>query len=165
MGWIAITKDFQLLREYNEDGTHSGLGRPVEAGNKNELIIVGAIEYNHSVAVDLVNGLIAIDFTSIGVQNGTIELDNPKVVFTICEETNIVGEYAHRKPGKPDKDGNYLITYSPMIFRPIWFNRMLTTLGGAIIVVGAQTTTPKSQGRKNVKKIVSLFPDGRIGIS
>lgn len=166
MGWFAITKEYKILRE--EEGItedNPGGGRPVDAGNNNELLAIGASEYGHSIAVDLVNGVIALDFDSIGVQNGTIELTNTKFAFSICEETNIVGEFQHRKTTRPNKAGDYLITYEPIIFRPIWFNRMISTLPGPVIVIGAQTTTPKEQGRRNIKKIVSLFPDGRVGIS
>jgi len=166
MGWLAITSQYKLLKE--EDGIteeNPGGGRPVDAGNNGELLAVGAQEYGHSVLIDLVDGVITIDFDSIGIQNGTIEVSNPRFVFSICEETSIVGEYKHRKTTKPDKTGNYTIIYDPMVFRPIWFNRIISTLPGAVVVVGAQTTTPSAQGRRNIKKIVSLFPDGRVGLS
>jgi hypothetical protein len=166
MGWLAITRKNEIIRE--GDGiteSNPGGGRPVDAGNNNELIVVGAEEYGHKVAIDLVNGVVALDFDSIGVQNGTIELTNARFIFSICEETNIVGEFKHRRTSKPDKAGNYTIDYEPLIFRPIWFNRMISTLPGPVIVIGAQVTTPKEQGRRNIKKMVSLFPDGRVGIS
>lgn len=165
MGWIAITRDYKILRE--EEGItedNPGGGRPVQLGIDNELLIVGAQAYGNSVAVDLVNGQVAIGWDTIGVQNGTIEI-NPKFVFSLCEETNILGEYQHTKKTKPDKAGNYFIDYQPMIFRPIWFNRVISTLPAPVVVIGAQVTTPKEQGRKNIKKMVSLFPDGRLGIS
>ena len=166
MGWIAITKEYQVLRE--EDGiteNNPGGGRPVELGNEGGLLVAGVAGNGHSVAVDLVNGVIAIDYESLGVQNQSIELAGAKFIFSICEETNIIGEYKHRKTTKPDKEGNYFINYEPMIFRPIWFTRNISTLPGPVFVMGAQATTPKEQGKRNIKKIVSLFPDGRIGIS
>jgi hypothetical protein len=116
------------------------------------------------VAVDLVNGSIALDWTRLGVQNGSVELENPKIVFSICEETNIVGEFLHRVESEVAENGGYTIDYQPMIWRPIWFKRHVSTLPGPVIVVGAQTTTPKDQGGRNVKKLISLYPDGRIGI-
>lgn len=164
-GWFAITKDDKLLREVDgitED--NPGGGRPVELGNDGGLKICGVVGYGHSVAVDLINGQIALGFDTLGIQNGTVEI-NPSFVFSICEETNIVGEYKHRKTTKPKKNGDYLITYEDLVFRPIWFNRNISTLPGPVIVIGAQTTTPREQGKRNIKKIVSLFPDGRIGIS
>lgn len=166
MGWIAITKENKILRE--EDGItedNPGGGRPVDLGNENKLLVIAAKEYGHSVAIDLVNGVIALDFEDLGVQNGTIELHNAKAIFTICEETNIVGEFKHRKTTRPKKNGDYLITYEDMVFRPIWFTRHISALPAPIIVIGAQTTTPSEQGKRNIKKIVSLYPDGRIGIS
>lgn len=166
MGWIAITKQHQFLRE--EDGiteANPGGGRPVQLGIDGGLIVAGDEAYGHKIAVDLVGGVVAIDYDTIGVQNGTIELSGAKLVFSICDETNIVGEFQHIKTTKPDKAGNYLITYEPMVFRPIWFRRNISTLPGPVIVIGAQTTTPKGQGKKNIKRMVSLFPDGRIGIS
>jgi len=166
MGWLAITKDFKVLRE--EDGItedNPGGGRPVELGNNGGLIVCAVEGNGHKVAVDLIHGVIFIDYDRIGVQNGTIEIENTKTFFSICEETNIVGEFKHIKKTRPDKAGNYLITYEDMIFRPIWFTRNISTLPGPVFVVGAQTTTPKEQGHRNIKKIVSLFPDGRIGIS
>lgn len=164
-GWFAITKDFKILRE-SEGITkdNPGGGRPVALGNEDGLRVCGASAYGHTVAIDLINGVIALDFDNLGIQNETIEI-NPKVAFSICEETNVVGEFKHRKTTKPKKNGDYLITYEDMIFRPIWFNRIISTLPGPVVVIGAQTTTPREQGKRNIKKIISLFPDGRIGIS
>jgi len=166
MGWLAITKDFKILRE--EDGItedNPGGGRPVELGNTGGLRLCAVEGNGHKVAVDLINGVIAVDYDRLGVQNETIELENANLIFSICEETNIVGEFKHRKTTRPDKAGNFFITYEDMVFRPIWFTRNISTLPGPVLVVGAQTTTPKEQGRRNIKKIVSLFPDGRVGIS
>lgn len=165
-GWFAITKDYKFIAEWQgitED--NPGGGRPVELGNSGGLIVCGVVGNGHQVAVDLINGQIALGFDRVGVQNGTIELDNLKLIFSICEETNILGEMKHRKTTKPDKKGDYFITYDPMIFRPIWFTRQINTLPGPVYVIGAQTTTPREMGRRNIKKMVSLFPDGRVGIS
>lgn len=166
MGWLAITKDSKILRE--EEGItedNPGGGRPVELGNEGGLLAIGVEGNGHKVAIDLTHGLVAIDYETLGVQNGTVELGSPKLIFSICEETNIVAEYQHRKTTRPKKNGDYFIEYSPMEFRPIWFTRHISTLPGPVLVVGAQTTTPREQGRRNIKKIISLFPDGRIGIS
>ena len=165
MGWVAITRDGRLLREINEDGSPSGQGRPVQMGLDNELRVVAADEYGHSVAVDLDSGVIAIDYTRLAIQNGTVEIDGTKAYLWICEETNIVGEYKERITTDPDEIGNYLIDYKPIIWRPIWFNRMISTLPGAVVVIGAQTTLPKDLGGHNIQKMVSLFPDGRVGIA
>lgn len=170
MGWFAVTKDKVYVRE--DEGLDAwrekvpGLeGRPVDLGNNGGLLIAGEEEYGHKVAVDLVKGIIVIDFDSLDIQGGNIAVDNPRAILYMCEETNILGEFQHRKTTKPDKQGNYLITYDPMIFRPIWFRRHISTLPGPVVVMGAQTTTPSDQGKRNVKKMVSLFPDGRVGIS
>jgi hypothetical protein len=167
MGWIAITRKGELLRE--EDG----LGRPVDAGNNGELIIVAQEDYGRSVAVDLINGIIAIDYESIGVQNGTIELANPKLMFWICDETNIVGELKHVEqiftPAVAE-DGSDSFVRTDILhdlqWRPIWFTRHTNTLLGSfqVKVIGAQVTLPEEYNGKNVKRLVSIFSDGRIGI-
>lgn len=168
--WKAITRDGQLLSEAD------GIGRPVDLGNEGGLVVIAEEEFGKKVAVDLVNGAIAFDYDSLGIQNGTIELDNPKVIVMICEETNVVGDYRHleqRFEPSFDKDGNQLYEnnkpvhtrtdyLTPLIWRPIWFTR--TSSGIVTKVIGAQTTTPDMQGARNVKKLVSLFEDGRIGI-
>ena len=164
-GWVAITRAGEFLREYNEDGSGSGMGRPVEAGNNNELRVIATSAYGHSVAVDLDKGLIALDYTRLGLQNGTVEIENVKSFLYICEETAIIGDLQHRYTTEPDEVGTYLITWEDLIWRPIWFNRHISTVNGQVICIGAQTTTPEDQGKRNVKKLVSLFPDGRVGIS
>ena len=98
-GWLAITRDGVLLRENNEDGSPTGQGRPVQMGLDNELKTIAASEYGHSVAVDLINGVIALDFERLGVQNGTVEIEGVRSFLCICEETNIVGEYKERTAG------------------------------------------------------------------
>lgn len=170
MGWIAITRTGDFLRE--EDG----IGRPVEAGNNNELLMVAQEDFGHKVAVDLKNGVIILGYDTLGYQNGTVEVANPGVIFWICEETNIVGEYKHIKQEIVDlrdeegrkvlQDGRYVKVrndiLTDLIWRPIWFTRVIG--GVPTKIIGAQTTTPELQGAKNVKKLVSLFADGRLGI-
>jgi hypothetical protein len=170
MGWIAITKTGELLRE--EDG----IGRPVEAGNNGELIVIAQSDFGHNVAVDLRDGSVYLEYETIGVQNGTPEIANSKIVFYICEETNIVGEYKHltqeivdardengRKilhEGRYFKVRNDILT--DLIWRPIWFTRVIG--GVPTKIIGAQTTTPDMQGARNVKKLISIFADGKLGI-
>lgn len=205
MGWRAVTKDNLFLRE--EDGItpdNPGGGRPMEAGESGTLKCIAEESFGHAVAVDLINGVIAIDYKSpLRVQNGTIELDSPSFLFWILEgETNIVGEYKHRSSifepwfkcaephltamadeGSTNKDepcsegheripllhadGTPIVVKTdyetPITWRPIWFTRM--TNGVPTKVIGAQTTTPDSYGARNVKMMVSLFVDGRVGIS
>lgn len=167
MGWKAITKDGQLLQE---DGN---TGRPVDLGNEGGLIVVAQEDYGHSVAIDLINGVVAYGYKSLGVQNGTIELDSPTFMFHICDETNVVGGLFHleqRFEPHPDTDGNpsYVRTdyTTPLQWRPIWFTRHTSTSLGEVTVkvIGAQVTLPEEYKGKNVKKLISLFDDGRIGI-
>lgn len=170
MGWRAITRNFEELREDEH-------ARPVQAGDEGSLLVIAQEDFGHSVAVDLVNGLIAIDYDYLGIQNNSIELANDKFRFLICDETNIAGEFMHltqelvdfrdengRRVLGPDgryqKVRNDILT--PLIWRPIWFTRW--TNGVPVKVIGAQTTLPEIQGGKNVKKMVMLYPDGRIGI-
>jgi hypothetical protein len=170
MGWRAITRNFEELSEE----TH---GRPVQAGEEGSLLVIAQEDFGRSVAVDLVNGLIAIDYERLGIQNETVELVNDKFRFLICEETNIAGEFMHLEQkvdflhdeygrriigpdGRFQKVRNDILT--PLIWRPIWFTRW--TNGVPVKVIGAQTTLPESQGNKNVKKMVIIYPDGRIGI-
>lgn len=140
-------------------------GRPVDLGNNGGLRLAGGSEYGHTVAVDLRDGILFLDPDNLEIQNGTVSLVNAKAILYMCEETNILGEFKHMKTTKPDKLGYYNIEYFPILFRPIWFNRHISTLPGPVIVIGAQTTTPSHQGKRNIKKMISLFPDGRVGIS
>ncbi len=166
MGWKAITRNLEILAEQNKDGSGTGLGRPVDAGNNNELVAIAQEAYGHSVYVDLDNGVIALDYSDIGIQNDTIEIKDVREVFYICDETNIVGEFLTQTTTEPDESGNVYSTFERLVWRPIWFKRHISTLsGGPVEVIGAQTTLPESQGGGNVKKIVNLYPDGRIGIS
>lgn len=170
MGWIAITRNNEILRE--EDG----IGRPVEAGNNDELLAVAQEDFGHKVLVDLINGAIILEYDTLGVQNGSIEFTGAKVIFLICEETNIVGEYKHLRQEFVDyrdedgrkilQDGRYVKVRNDILtdlqWRPIWFTRVIGGIPTKII--GAQTTTPEIQGAKNVKKLISIFADGRLGI-
>lgn len=164
-GWVAVSRDGRFFSENNPDGTPSGQGRPVQMGIDNELKVVGTSGYGHSVAVDLDNGIIALDWTMLGVQNGSVEIEGARSFLWICDETNILGEYKERIATKPDKQGNYTVDYKDLIWRPIWFNRVISTMPGPVLVIGAQVTLPPDYGGKNMQKIVSLFPDGRVGIS
>lgn len=170
MGWRAFTKDGIILNEEEH-------GRPVQAGEEGNLLAISQEDYGRTVAVDLVNGVIAIDYQRIGIQNSQLEIENPKFIFWICEETNIIGEFRHLRQeivwardenGKRLRDANgngYQVRndiLTPLLWRPIWFTRF--TMGQPTKVIGAQTTTPELQGSRNVKKMVSIFIDGRIGI-
>ncbi len=155
MGWISISKDGEILREE----TH---GRPVAAGDEGKLAVIAQEDYGHKVAIDLHNGIIAIDYEELGWQNGTIELTNPKVFLFICEDTNIGSDLFILEKTEPDKDGWYSDVVTPLTWRPIWFTR--TTAGVPTKVIGAQTTLPPEFGGKNVKAQIMLFADGRIGI-
>lgn len=155
MGWIAVTKDQQILRE----GEH---GRPVDAGNEGNLLFIMQEDYGHKIAIDLVNGVIIAEYEDWGIQNGTVELSNPKAVFYVCDETNIGAELFHIKSTEPDGDGWFTNEYIPLTWRPIWFTRV--TNGDPTKVIGVQTTLPEANGGKNLKKMVSLFSTGAVGI-
>jgi hypothetical protein len=51
---------------------------------------------------------------------------------------------------------------SPIIWRPIWFTRY--TNGMPTKIIGAQTTTPEIEGARNIKKLIMIYADGKIGI-
>lgn len=169
MGWGAIYRTgSQIIRE--EDG----VGRPVDDGNAGELAAIMQEDFGHKIAVDLVNGVVLLEYESVTVSNGSIEFVKPGVFLWICDETNIVGEYQHidKVPmtndqvvaaGRPDGEAGWFINnYTPLRWRPIWFTRY--TSGVPTKCIGAQTTTPEGYGTKNVKKMVSIFADGRLGI-
>lgn len=176
MGWRAIYKDGHEIAEDTPDEEGVIHGRPVQAGEEGQLLIIAQEDYGRSVAVDLVNGIIAIDYEQLNMQNGSVELHNPKFVFWICDETNIVGDLRHVKATFPyarDEDGKRILhegkyvrvrndEHIPLTWRPIWFTRL--TNGVPTKVIGAQTTQPKEMNNKNAKKMVSIFVDGRIGI-
>jgi hypothetical protein len=110
----------------------------------------------------LLNGIVIIGYSDWGIQNGTVELHNPGTVFHICDETNIVGEFMNVTPSEPDEHGNIINTFTPLLWRPIWFTRV--TGGNPTKVIGAQTTLPPEQGGYNVKKLISIFSSGALGI-
>lgn len=169
MGWRAVTKDGEELREE----TH---GRPVQAGEEGNLLVIAQEDFGHNIAIDLIHGVIALDYNSMSVQNGTIELTDTKNFIHICDETSIVGELFHLEQEFVDyrdesgrkviRDGEYVKVrndlLTPLTWRPIWFTRY--TNGIPTKVIGAQTTLPKEYGGKNVKKMISIFADGRLGI-
>ena len=177
MGWRAIYKDgsFRNEDDTNEDGSQKW-GRPVEDGDKGNLLAVAQEDFGHKVAVDLTNGRIAIDYSDITVQNGDLEIHDPIFMYWICDETNIVGDLKHVDTTFPyhrDEDGKRLLhegkfvkvrvdTFRDLEWRPIWFTRI--TDGVPTKCIGAQTTQPKEMGNKNAKTLVSIFIDGRIGI-
>jgi len=172
MGWLAISKNLEKFWE--DDGVH---GRPVDAGEEGKLLIIAQEDFGHKVAVHLLTGTIFLDYENIEIQNGTVDIQNDKVRFVICDETNIAGDFAEltqelvylrddygRKvllnDGRFAQVRNDILT--PLLWRPIWFTRW--TNGMPTKVIGAQTTLPKEQGGKNVKKMISIFADGRLGI-
>lgn len=172
MGWRAIDKQGNETFEDRD-------GRPVQLGEEGNLLVITQEEYHRRVAIDLVNGIIHIDYDSVGVQNGQVEIAGSKISLWICDETNIAGDMyhvEHRLRDHRDEDGKRVLyegrfvqvrddILTPLTWRPIWFTRnTVPSDQGPTKVVGAQTTLPKTQGGKNVKKMVSLFPDGRIGI-
>lgn len=157
MGWIAYHKDGTVT-----DETHHG--RPVQAGENGELKAIIQEDYGHKVALDLINGVILIDYDNIDIQGGNLAVENPRTVLYVCDETNIVGELFSLKKGRPNKDGWFKQRTEPFVWRPIWFTRH-TMPGGVTKVVGLQTTLGIPYKRKNVKKMISLFEDGRIGIA
>lgn len=170
MGWRAINRNLDETREE----TH---GRPVQAGEEGNLLLIAQEDFGHNIAIDLINGVIFIDYEYLQIQNDTIEIANDKARILICDETNIVGELMNLRQELvyfKDEQGRRVITpegrfqmvrndiLTPLIWRPIWFTRW--TNGDPVKVIGAQTTLPPLQGSKNVKKMVMLYPDGRIGV-
>lgn len=160
MGWKAFFKDGTIMSEGVD-------GRPVQAGEEHLLWFITQEDYGHKVLVDLINGVIVLDYEGeITTQNSTVEIHNPKSILYVCDETNIVGELVEvtRARGRATKEGVVKQNITPIKWRPIWFSRV--TMGaGTTKVIGLQTTTGKTYGNKNIKKIISLFPDGRVGIN
>ncbi len=179
MGWRSIAKDGEIRYEGHENPELGG--RPVAQGEEGNLLFIEQEDYGHRVGIDLRVAVILIDYDAPAtMQNGTLEITNPKTVLYMTDETSIVGEMANRETKrvlKRDEKGrkmrdedNKLIeieeyTFHPLTFRPIWFSRHISTLPAPVKVIGVQVTLPESQGGKNVQKMVSLYPDGRIGIS
>jgi hypothetical protein len=170
MGWRAIYRD-------GTERVEGVDGRPVQDGEDGKLLVITQEDFGHKIAVDLVNGVIAIDYEEVRRdRNGDLEVVNPRMSFWICDETNIVGDLAHLSSTLVDwrdedgrkviRDGRFIQvrndTLTPLTWRPIWFTRM--TNGMPTKVIGAQTTMPKEQAEKNAKKMVMLFEDGRLGI-
>lgn len=170
MGWRAIYKNGEEKREETD-------GRPVQDGDDGKLLVIAQEDAGHTVAVDLINGIIHLEYDMLDYHDGQVDIVGSKIKFWICEETNIVGllygikqefvdyrdEYG-RKRLNPDgtwaKVRNDIII--PIKWRPIWFTRM--TNGDPTKIIGAQTTTPPDLGGRNVKKMVSIFSNGDIGI-
>jgi len=134
----------------------------VQAGEEGNLKFILQEDFNQKVAVDLINGVIIVGYDDWGIQNGTVELQNPRTVFYICDETNIAGGLFNMETSEPDKDGWVINNITPLVWRPIWFTRV--TAGQPTKVIGAQTTLPKEFGGKNVKKMISIFESGSLGI-
>ena len=155
MGWISYHKDGTVLNE----GEH---GRPVQAGEEGQLSFIVQEDFGHKVAVDLLNGVILIDYDEVDAQGGNIAVSNPKVVLYVCDETNIIADLFGVHKSRPNKEGWFKQTTIPFKWRPIWFTRM--TNGVPTKVIGVQTTLGTPYKRKNIKKLVSLFSDGRLGI-
>jgi hypothetical protein len=176
MGWIAITKNRETYREGDPNPEFGG--RPVAKGEEGSLAVIAQEDFGHKVAVDLFLGVIIIGYDSIGEQNGQVEVSNPGTMLWICDETNIAGELMNMEteyiPYEDEKGRRYIDpgtkevinvrndTLIPLVWRPIWFTRL--TNGIPTKVIGAQTTLPPEYTGKNVKKMVSLFADGRLGI-
>lgn len=140
----------------------------MEQGEKGNLAIIAQEDYLHSVAVDLIAGRIIFGYEELSVDPETKEINikNPKYVMSICDETNRVHDLFWTDESKPDKKGDVFREYRPIEWRPIWFSRTTMSAVGTIVVkvIGAQTTLPPEFGGKNVKKLISLFPDNTIGI-
>lgn len=178
MGWRSISKTGEIRYEGHEDPELGG--RPVAQGEEGNLLFIEQEDYGHRVGVDLRVGVILIDYDSpVNIQNGTIEISGWKTAFWVADETNIVGEMAHvqstfelkrDEKGRKmrDEKGKLIQTktdvLTPLVFRPIWFSRYISTLPAPIKVIGVQTTLPEVQGGQNVKKMVIIYPDTRLGI-
>lgn len=166
MGWKAFYKDGTILSEEFD-------GRPVQAGEEGKLALITQEDYGNKIALDLINGVIIIGYDSAGTQNGSVEIANPGFILYICDETNMLSEIFD-VDNTPDAEGWYTSLIIPLEWRPIWFTRMSnaadpvkviglqTTL--PVKVIGVQTTLPENFGGKNIKKLISLFSTGKIGI-
>lgn len=177
MGWRSISKTGEVRYENNPDPVLGG--RPVDQGEEGGLLVIEQSDFGHRVAVDLVHGIILIDYEEdITIQGTSLEAKNPKTVLFACDDTNLMYEYKHLSQevvlardekgrkihddmGKLVKVRNDILT--DLTFRPIWFTRF--TNGIPTKVIGLQTTTPAEMGGRNVKLLVMLFADGKIGIS
>lgn len=155
MGWRAFTKEGEETREE----TH---GRPVQAGEEGNLLAIAQEDFGHKICIDLQNGVILLDYENLGVQNGSLEIEGQKYVLFICDDTNIGADMVHRERTKVDAQGWFSEEEVPLVWRPIWFTRY--TNGIPTKVIGAQTTLPEEFGGHNIKKMIMLYADGRIGI-
>lgn len=178
MGWTSISKDGEIRYEGHPDPNLGG--RPVQQGEEGNLLAIIQEDYGHKVIIDLVNAVIGIDPETWEFQNGKFYIHNPKILLFVADDTNIVGEMANleqRFDIKRDEKGRKMRDESgklikvrtdilhPLVMRPIWFTRHINTLPEPIKVVGLQVTLPEIQGGHNVKKMIMLYPDGRMGIS
>jgi hypothetical protein len=177
MGWRSISKTGEIRYEGHPDPELGG--RPVDQGEEGALLVIEQSDFGHRVCVDLVHGIVLIDYEEdITLQGNTLEAKNPKTVLFACDDTNILNEYKHLNQelvlardemGRKvhDDKGNLVKVRNDHLvdlkFRPIWFTRF--TNGIPTKVIGLQTTTPVEMGSRNVKLLVSLFADGKIGIS
>lgn len=172
MGWTSISRTGEILSEDKD-------GRPVQAGDEGQLLVIIQEDYGHKIIVDLVAGVIVIDPESWEIQD-RFYFHNAKTALWVCDDTNIVGEMAHIESTfdlKRDEQGRKIHdeqgklvetrrdTLTPLTFRPIWFSRHYAALPVPVKVVGLQTTLPEMQGGGNYKRMVMLFPDGRLGIT
>lgn len=158
MGWIAYHKDGTVTQE-----THDG--RPVKEGEEGKLSFIIQEDYGHKIGIDLINGVIIIDFEGLEIQNGGVYITNPKAVLYVADETSVIAELQKVKKTKPNKEGWFEYKHEPFQWRPIWFSRNFAMAAeSAVKVVGLQTTLGAPYKRRNIKKMVSLLPDGRIAI-
>lgn len=173
MGWKSLDKQGNWLSEDEH-------GRPVQAGEEGNLVMITQEDYGHLIVVNLINGIINIDPKGYPtIQNGTIEIDGGAQLW-LCEDTSIVGDMAHLshtyelkrdEKGRKmrDEKGNLIEIrtdhLTPLTFRPIWFTRHYAALPAPVKIIGVQVTLPELQGGANYKRMVMLFPDGRLGIS
>lgn len=191
MGWVAQYKDGTIKREgdtfTNEKGELEGVGRPVQDGENGLLKAIAQEDFGHVVEVDLERGRIAItsasNYGTIGfyiceetnIVGDLFHVDQEFVpwygpVCPYCYHTENTGTKACPNCGKDRAqmihNGEPVTVRNdhvrPIVWRPIWFTRY--TNGVPTKVIGAQTTTPEVEGARNVKKLVMLYADGRIGI-
>src|ERR1041385_2367027 len=171
MGWRSISKTGEIRYEGHENPELGG--RPVAQGEEGNLLFIEQEDYGHRVGIDLVHGVILIDYDGqpTSYQNGTVEIHGtPKTTLWMADETSIVGEMFHiestytlkldEKGRKIHDDNGKLVQIKtdnlvPLTFRPIWFSRHISALPAPVKVIGLQTTLPELQDGANVKKMVS----------
>lgn len=179
MGWRSISRSGEVRYEGHENPELGG--RPVAQGEEGNLLFIEQNDYGHRVGIDLKLGVILFDYENdVTIQNGTIEISSPKYIMWMADETSIVGEMAHisheyqlkrdEKGRKVHDDDGKLVQVrtdilTPLTFRPIWFSRHISGLPAPVKVIGLQTTLPEINGGGNIKKLINLYPDGRIGVS